>query len=210
MEKETTLQRLERLKSYLDKPELESLQMSLDNVHAKGMFSLVIHGTEPGKLVRVFIAGKKLNPFEVQYHNHRYSIHLTTLKGNIIHHTATADPYGNIMISAYNYKSFLMGGNGLTYIEERQIRCDDYRIPIGSTIVLSHESFHTMSVSKGSMWVVEETGFKKDDSEILGVPFVVDGLYTKPEMFQINDGAQLVLTELKRLIGLYTPCTAIQ
>lgn len=97
------LANLERFRDLLRTPNLESLNMSLNDVHHPGLFSLVIGGIEPG---------------------------------------------------------------------------------------------HTVCCKAGAMWVVEEQGFKTEESTVLGVPFTVDGLYNKPQQFQINDMCQMVLREM--------------
>jgi len=192
--------------SCLENGENESIKLSLNDVHSNNIFSLVVDGLEFGKLTRIFIADKKLKPFEVQYHTHRYPIKLTTIKGNITHHTAFEKEnteYNCVKISKYDYKSFLNGGKGLTYLCDTAITCIDYKMPPGMQIKLNTVDFHTMSVSKGSMWIVEELGFEKESSQVLGVPFITDGLYNKPEMFQINDKCQVVLKELRAIVKSY-------
>ena len=173
--------------------------MSMNHCHVRGMFSLVVDGSEFGKLTRIFIAENKLKPFEVQLHTHRYPIKLTTIKGDITHHNAVKDENGKVVISEYAYKSFLNGGNGLKYVGETKVNCFDYKLPIGSTVILGTDDYHTMSCSKNSMWIVEELGFASHQSSVLGIPFVLDGLYSEPAMFQINDKCQLVIRELKKL-----------
>lgn len=178
----------------------ESTKMSINHCHARGMFSLVVDGDEPGKLTRIFIAENKLRPFDVQLHTHRYPIKLTSICGNITHHDAVEGGEAGMIISKYSYKSFLNGGSGLSYVGETNIWCSDFKIPHGASIMMNTEQFHTVSCGKGAMWVVEELGFKEEESLVLGVPFVVDGLYSEPAMFQINDKCQMVIRELKRII----------
>jgi len=70
---------------------------------------------------------------------------------------------------------------------------------------MNETDIHTISCSKGSIWIVEELGFKTEESTVLGVPFTVDGLYTEPTMFQINDKCQIVLkyvTEMLKQFGI--------
>lgn len=186
----------------------KTLGLSLKDVHADGMFSLVINGTKPGKLTRVFIADKKLRPYDVQLHTHRYPIQLTAITGGIRHYNATLlgdhqslpmTPY----MSMFSYRSPLNGGNGLSYEKDIQVEVKDFMLPIGSQIHLSHNDFHTMTCGKGSMWIVEELGFVKDHSLVLGVPFMTQGLYNKPDMYQINDKAQLVSKVLCKIIESY-------
>lgn len=200
------LEIITKVSEYLKTPNKEALDLSLNNVHAKGIFSLVVNGTEFGKLTRVFIADEKLKPFKVQYHTHRYPIRITVVKGNITHHTAIEVKTArleSVKIAKYNYRSFLNGGNGLSYIDDVDIICHDFKLPIGSVIKMRSTEFHTMSCSKCSIWIVEELGFETECSQVLGVPFIADELYSKPEMFQVNDKCQLLQKELVSILSSY-------
>lgn len=187
-------------------PNNKSIHMSLNNVHAKGLFSLVVSGLEPGKLVRIFIADNKLKPYGVQLHTHRYPIRLTAIKGTIKHylaHEVSNVDCTTINLSQYNYKSYLNGGGGLEFINNVDVKITNFIIPPGSTIEMTTKEFHTVSCSKGSIWIVEELGFETETSKVLGIPFVVENLYSKPEQFQINDKIQIVIHELKKIIQNY-------
>lgn len=192
--------------SMLDSATPETLGKSMYNVHHDGVFSLVIRGTENGKLMRVFFADKKIKPYAVQLHSHRYDILLTTIKGNIKHHIAVPSKSTDIEsleMSSFEYFSPLNGGSGLSYIGESYYIIKDHSIPVGATSYLTHKDIHTMSCSKGSIWIVEELGFSSESSIVLGIPFVLDGLYTPPSQFQINDKCQILRKELKSLISHY-------
>lgn len=202
--------RIELYRSIIDKlkdPNNESLKFSMNDVHAPGLFSLVYDGNEPGKLKRIFIAKKKLKPLDVQLHTHRYPIVLTAIKGNIVHHEAhLQNPTKEMEVSLpmFKYKSFLCGGDGLSFYQENAfVVLRDYIIPSSGQIRMGNADIHSVSCSKGSIWIVEEGGFSSDHSYVLGNPFITEGLYSKPEMFQINDNIQLVINELKKLISLY-------
>lgn len=187
-------------------PNPESLKLSLADTHQKGIFSLVIDGNEFGKLTRVFIAETKLKPYDVQLHTHRYPIRLTMVKGNIKHYVALPTDLidlNTVELSEFEYKSPLNGGSGLKYLKESNFIIKDYSLPIGSTVEMSEKEYHTMSCSKGSIWIVEEQGFKTDSSKVLGVPFITDELYNEPKMFQVNDKCQILAKELKRIIFDY-------
>lgn len=200
------MKKIEFLKKMYDlvrNPNQESLKLSLADTHHKGVFSLVIGGSEFGKLTRVFIADKKIKPYEVQLHTHRYPIRLTAIKGNINHYVAFQTQVKDahtIELSEFEYKSPLNGGSGLKYLKESLFVVKDYSLPVGSTIEMTEKEFHTMSCSKGSIWIAEEQGFKTESSKVLGVPFITDGLYNEPKMFQVNDKCQMVAKELKKLI----------
>lgn len=184
-------------------PNQDSLKLSMNDVHHKGMFSLVIGGTDFGNLTRAFITEEKLKPFEVQLHTHRYPIRLTAIKGNIKHYVAYETDENNsetVQLSEFNYKSPLNGGNGLSYSKETNVIIKEYNLPIGASLQMTANDFHTVSCSKGSIWIVEEQGFVLDSSKVLGVPFITEGLYTEPKSFQINDKHQLLKKELSRIL----------
>ena len=204
---------LKHIVSKLTDKDNESIKMSLNNVHSDGLFSLVVDGSEFGKLLRIFIATKKLKPYAVQLHTHRYPINLMAIKGNIKQYTAKYIDDEDIqscdiaVLPQYNYKSFLNGGKGLTYDTEAYVVMNEFFIPKGSSIYMHTYQFHTISCTKGSIWIVEEKGFQSDYSKVLGVPFTSDGLYTKPSMFQINDKIQIVLKELRQMIKAFESVT---
>ncbi|WZE63552.1 hypothetical protein PANI_CDS0032 [Maribacter phage Panino] len=198
------VEHLRQLLTYFEIPDLSALNLSMNNVHYKGMFSLVIQGSEFGKLKRVFIAGEELREHEVQFHTHRYPITLTVLKGTVRHHTATPTQDTDqsvVSLSIWDYLSPLNGGVGLTYHGEGGFKLDDYSLPETSTIYIEPHEYHTMSVSKGAIWVVEEYGFETEGSKVLGVPFILDDLYTKPKSFQTYGMFQRVKKQLKSLIN---------
>ena len=201
----TTLQRIEGIYNTMLSTTKQTLEMSLADTHHSGIFSLVIGGETPGNLTRVFISDVKLKPFEVQLHTHRYPLWLTTIKGNIRHYEAEIVPKAmdGVRMSRFEYRSPLNGGAGLKAQPDCKVTITDYGLPPGSSIWLRPTDFHTMSCSKGSIWVVEEGGFSADTSEVLGVPFITEGLYNKPEMFQINDKFQIVKAEIRRIIEAF-------
>lgn len=200
------MKKLDYLKSVhkaLKNPNLESIKMSMDNVHHDNLFSLVIKGTEPGKLTRAFIANSEIEPYDVQLHSHRYPIKLTVIKGKVMHHLAfrsEIQDFHTTSLSEFKYKSPLNGGSGLSYLKEGNFILKDINLPIGSSIEMDENEIHSVSCSKGSIWIVEEKGFKTDESVVLGVPFTTEGYYTEPRQFQINDNVQLVAKEIKKII----------
>jgi len=200
------LKYLENILNSLLSPNQESLKLSMCDVHHKGLFSLVVSGKEHGNLLRVFIANEKLKPYEVQFHTHRYPIKLTTIKGSITHHLASEVNYVNskvVTLSEFDYTSPLNDGKGLVYLKETGVVIDNFSIPNGSNIFISSNEFHTISCSKGAIWIVKELGFQSKSSKVLGIPFVLDGLYNKPEMFQINDNVQKVIREITSIVNCY-------
>lgn len=187
-------------------PSKESLDMSLANCHIDGVFSLVVGGNEHGKLTRVFIATKKIKPFDIQFHTHRYNLRIGVIHGNFTHHTAlegfTSDLYSGeaVSLKSYEYKSPLNGGTGLVGTGESCYILKTSDIPIGGELYLPYDLLHTVSCAKGTIWVVQELGFEDDSSTVLGVDFTTDGLYTEPKQFQVNDMFQTVLGKLKKLV----------
>jgi hypothetical protein len=54
------LESFKKIYGYLKNPSIDSLNMSMSDTHHPGLFSLVIDGTEFGRLTRVFIADNVL------------------------------------------------------------------------------------------------------------------------------------------------------
>ena len=184
----------------------ESLDKSIADCHIKGCFSLVVGGTEHGELTRVFVATKKINPFDIQFHSHRYSLKIGVIHGVFDHHIAsevssTDGVNGNVVrLKTYKYKSPLNGGNGLWATGESLWELDSYKIPVGGQIYLPSQQVHSVSCKKGTIWVVQELGFKGDSSVVLGTNFETDGLYNPPKQFQVNNMYEKVMSRLKKLV----------
>ncbi|WP_278380953.1 hypothetical protein [Chryseobacterium arthrosphaerae] len=197
------MKKLEYFLSLIKNPNPESLKLSMADTHYPGLFSLVIEGTEFGKLTRAFIADKKIRPYAIQLHSHRYPIKLTVLQGNVKHYVAFRSEVTDLhttTLSEFEYRSPLNGGTGLKYLKETNVIIKDYSLPIGSTSEMNENDIHTVSCSAGSIWIVEEQGFKNNESRVLGVPFITEGLYNSPGSFQINDKVQQVRKALKTII----------
>ncbi len=202
------LEYLKYIYTFLENPNKESLSKSLRDVHVKGLFSLVIGGNENGKLLRVFIATDKIKPQQIQLHSHRYGIKLTPLFGEVTSHIFIQDDENyeeNILFksSQFIYQSPLNDGNGLSYHKEVKGFVTSQVLPIGSTNEMVNDDIHTISCSKGSIWVVEEQGFTTNRSLVIGVPFITDHLYNEPKQFEVNDNFQKVKTILKTIINSY-------
>lgn len=184
----------------------ESLDMSIADCHIKGCFSLVVGGTEHGKLTRVFIATQKINPFDIQFHSHRYDLKLGVIHGVFEHHVALEDIpqsyyYGeSVKLKSYEYKSPLNGGDGLRAVGESVWNLKSYRVPVGGEMYLPSDLIHSVSCKKGTIWVVQEQGFNCDSSIVLGNDFSTEGLYNEPKQFQVNNMYEQVLTRLKKLV----------
>lgn len=197
------MKKLEHFFNLIKNPDPESLKISMADTHYPGLFSLVIDGTEYGKLTRAFISDKKIRPYDIQLHSHRYPIKLTVLSGNVKHYVALRTKFTDlhtVNLSEFEYRSPLNGGSGLKYLKETKVIIKDYSLPIGSTSEMTENDIHTVSCSAGSIWIVEEQGFKNEDSRVLGVPFITEGLYNSPGSFQINDKVQQVRKALKTIL----------
>lgn len=197
------MKKLEHFFNLIKNPNPESLKLSMADTHHRGLFSLVIDGMEHGNLTRAFIADEKIKPYEVQLHSHRYPIKLTVLRGNVKHYVAFRSEVRDLhtaSLSEFEYRSPLNGGSGLKYLKETNVIIKEYTFPIGSTSEMSENDIHTVSCSAGSIWIVEEQGFKNEESRVLGVPFITEGLYNSPGSFQINDKVQQVRKALKTII----------
>lgn len=189
----------------------ESLAKSLDNVHHKGLFSLVIGGTENGQLTRIFIATKKIKLGSIQLHSHCYDLSIGVIKGGFMHHLARDShildyPTDYILdwvnLDEYRYQSPLNGGNGLEYLDNNSYCISSNFIPVGGQIHLLHSDIHSVSVDKGTMWVLHEHGFQAKESKVLGFPFKTNGLYTAPKQYQVNNMWEMAYKELKTCIDL--------
>ena len=89
----------------------------------------------------------------------------------------------------------------MSYVQETPVDLFNVDLPVGSEITLSHNDIHTVSCSKGSVWIVKEKGFKTKESVVLGVPFITEGLYNAPKQYQVNDVYQMVLSKLRKIVG---------
>jgi hypothetical protein len=199
---DTIKTRLEQLLKSLDKTTPDSLKLSLSNAHKKGLFSLVISGVAPGNLQRVFIADKKVSPYDIQLHTHRYPIRITVLKGTVKHYVAKkgTSEQCRVRLSEFEYSSPLTGGKGLAYLHEDYFDIQEYILPVGSMTSLGVADYHTISCSKGAVWVVEEMGYRCEVSKVLGIPFNTSGLYTQPERFEPHNRHIQVTKTVEKLI----------
>lgn len=192
----------------------EALSMSLRDVHVKGLFSLVIDGEyfeETGKLkhgtlTRVFIATKKIKPFDIQFHSHCYDLRIGVIDGVFEHHIAIenfSEDFHNdnsVKLKTFEYKSPLNGGNGLIETEVSVYGLNSFICPVGSELFLPSDQIHSVSCDKGTVWIVHELGFNTDSSVVLGTSFQTDGLYKEPKQYQTNNMYEKVLDKLKRLV----------
>lgn len=200
--KENKIEFFKRISSLLEEKNKESLKLSMNKVHHPGLFSLVINETTFGKLTRIFIANKKINPFEIQIHTHRYPIKLTAIKGNIKHVVALkseTDPF-TLSVAEFDYKSPMNGGEGLKYVEDVNLLVVENTLPAGSSIYLSAEDRNTVYCSKDSMWIVEECGFKTDKSKVYGIPFETKDMYKKATKTQIKENYNKVKKEINSIL----------
>jgi hypothetical protein len=105
-----------------------------------------------------------------------------------------------VTLKAYAYKSPLNGGNGLSYYSEYKFLLESANVPVGGEIELQSTDIHSVSCKKGTIWAVQEQGFDCDSSVVLGTDFSTEGLYNKPEQFQVNNMYEQVLKQLKKLV----------
>ena len=68
-----------------------------------------------------------------------------------------------------------------------------------AAIVHSDKAQKAIKKIEGTMWVLQEHGFKTHESIVLGRKFITDGLYTIPKQYQVNDMWQKVYASLKKL-----------
>lgn len=197
----------------MSNPNQNALGMSLNDCHIKGCFSLVIDGElndegelKHGTLTRVFIATKKIKPFDIQFHSYRYDLSIGVVNGCFEHHIAEQDYSDHfydghsVKLKEFEYKSPLNGGTGLKENGVGVFKIKSNQVPVGAELCLPHDLIHTVSASKGTIWIVKEHGFVSDSSVVLGTSFQTEGLYNKPEQFQVNDMFTLVYDKLKKLV----------
>lgn len=182
-------QKIALLKTMLTNPDKESLKLSLNNCHAKGVVSIPLKGT-PGSLKRVFIATEGLMPGDVQYHTHKYNIVLTSIKGAIKHFVGIKDNAFHWMPKSqiYSYSSSINGTGEIKFIEDHYFNFSEFLLPTPSTTNLRSTIFHTMACDIDSMWLVEESSDGQQKSQFIGRPFEIsDDMYTKidPKDLQI-------------------------
>lgn len=193
---------LNTLKELICNPNPESLAKTRGDVHAEGLYSIPFAGQENGKLSRAFIAFDPVKPFDIQLHTHCYPIRITVLQGYVKHHVATpVDEFvpGCITIDKWQYRSPVRHGDSkFTYAGEHHLQLQEYSLPIGSSITLAPTDIHTVSCSKGSIWVVEEQGYVTEESMLFGIPFTADTMYR-------HVGDSVVTMLHNRLVKAITP-----
>lgn len=200
--------KLHELKELIHNAPQEALLKSRANVHADGLYSIVFEGTENGLLKRAFIATEDIDPFAIQLHTHCYPILLTTLKGSVRHHEANIKSSlgASMWVDAYTYRSALRYGeesSRLTLEGSVAISLNDYLLPHGSSVHLKEDDIHTVSCNQGSIWVVEELGFRTDESKMYGVPFETITMYKSME--HQTETIMKLWRQLKDAIDLLTP-----
>lgn len=190
---------------YLSKePNRQNIDMSLKNTHVKGMYSIVLNIDNDGNLFRVFYATEEIKPYEIALHEHRYSLTLGFIDGCIKQHSlietytevCTCERIG---LPVFEYETPLKGGNGLTYIKDIFTYIISTDMPLYSSVYLNADDAHTISCTKGSMWIVaeERPRYNKNYSYVYGKPFTTDGLYDKISDEEYNNIFNLIKDKLK-------------
>ena len=142
----------------------ETLDLSMGDVHHKGLYSVVIGGTEHGELTRVFIATEKIEPFALKLHSHTYDLKLGVVKGVFQHFQAIE----------------------LSYIAHAPFSITNHYVPLGGEVFLKSTEIHTVAVEPGTMWIIQECGKKSDTSIVVGEKFTTENLYTKLKRLEID------------------------
>lgn len=186
----------------------DSLVLSLANVHHSGLFSLVIDGTEHGRLTRVFIALKEIDPMSIQLHTHCYPLKLGVIKGTVLHHNAYKCGHGAVgagivKLNTYDYQSPLNNGNGLEMesVENLPYTISSHFIPVSGVVELDENDIHSVSCKAGSMWIVQEQGLKSVKSLVVGNVFGTKQFYNKVGEKRIEEMYNLVYNELIKITG---------
>lgn len=181
----------------------DTLDLSMADVHHKGLYSIVIGGTEHGELTRVFIATEKIEPYALKLHSHTYDLRLGVIKGVFQHFQAVEcgehalGPFC-VYLDKYEYKSPLNGGNGLMYIKHAPYAIMNNYIPPCGEVFLDSSVIHTVAVEAGTMWIIKECGKKTKSSIVLGEKFTTENLYTKINRNEISD----IFIKLKKCLDV--------
>lgn len=170
----------------------DTLDLSMADVHHKGLYSIVIGGTEHGELTRVFIATEKIEPYALKLHSHTYDLRLGVIKGVFQHFQAVecgegAKGPGSIYLDKYEYKSPLNGGNGLKYIKRAPYSIMNHYVPPSGEVFFDSSIIHTVAVEAGTIWIIKECGKKTETSIVLGEKFTTENLYNKMDRGEISD-----------------------
>jgi hypothetical protein len=181
---------LRHLRDLIHNTTQEVLGMSLKDIHAPELFSLVFHCDENKRLKRAFMAGKEIQPYEIQLHTHRYPLRITVLKGRVVHHRAVVSSefnkdqhHGIVKMDSMSYRSAIVGdGRVDVVVEDVELALKDFTLPVGSSVELTEHDIHTVSCAKDAIWVVEELPIVEpcEYTRMYGVPFAVTEMYRKP------------------------------
>ena len=179
----------------------ETLEMSLVNCHAEGLFSLVLNG-EPGTLTRVFIATESIRMGDVALHSHKYMLTITPLTVGLTHHKVV--PGYDLKAPMYLYDS---DKKELTFKHMKAYSLKSYALPLGSSATFDAEQIHTISCAKNTMWVVEEKKFHplSKITKVLGMPFdVPDTFYNRPTESEITHFYNVVKYQVMALMAKFS------
>ncbi len=182
--------RLLELKELIHNTTNKALGMSLKDVHAPELFSLVFHCDENKRLKRAFMAGKEIQPYEIQLHTHRYPLRITVLRGRVVHHRAVVSSecnkdqhQGIVKMDSMSYRSAIESdGRVEVVVEDVELALKDFTLPVGCSVELTEHDIHTVSCAKDAIWVVEELPIDEpcEYTRMYGVPFSVTEMYRKP------------------------------
>lgn len=138
--------------------------------HAKEIQSIVLSENQDGRLLRLFYATQNHELFSnnpnndlkmcVGFHNHRYSLGLKVIEGQLTNHLAIESPKGK-RLNAYGYQSGINAGK----IEQPQIKElgkvnvafeNSNQLSQGDFLSLTSTDIHTISADKGKCvaWLI--------------------------------------------------------
>lgn len=186
------------------------LEKSLMDCHAKGLFSLVINCNSRNELTRVFIATQDIEFGDIALHSHTYPLSIGVVKGNFVNHKAVntddlhhgmLDMFDWVQLDSYDYSSAITGSGELQFVETNHYCISASPVPKGGVFYLNADEIHTVSVKKGTIWIVSEYEKESGKNVVLGMPFSTKGLYNKPSHRQIDEMWNLVYNELKAMFG---------
>lgn len=193
-----------------------ALEMSLDNVHAPDLFSLVFHCDENKRLKRAFMAGTEIAPYDIQLHTHRYPLRITVIQGTVTHHRAVEVAAGHtgyyqnrVFLDSMSYRSAIVPGEDAGKVEvigeNVELSVSDFVIPPGASIELTEHDIHTVSCSAKAIWIVEELPIEKpcEITKMYGVPFKTISMYEKPLPVYLHHMHNVLVRAIQVLTRFY-------
>lgn len=163
---------LQRLGELVNEAPDDMLLMSRNEYHAFNVSSIVLGRTSAGGLRRVFLAwpGHKLDENTLQgrltvgIHNHRYSIDLTLLLGNVQNIVCKRALDNGRVLHEFDFRTGNMKwGPGIRYVGLAGIVSDYHQLlHCDFATHLPGEKLHTIACRGPAAWIVEEGAVERE------------------------------------------------